>query len=177
MILQLTLYIYAMNIRLAVTADIPQIMHLVSKVIPHMHNTGNFQWGNDYPNPDVFAKDIAMDQLWVADLEDLVVGVSAITTDQDPEYVDAGWDINENAIVTHRLAVDPDCQGKGIAKALMAQAEQVAKARNIAILRVDTNSENLATQSLLLKMGYEFSGEIGLAKRPGLKFLCFQKFI
>jgi ribosomal protein S18 acetylase RimI-like enzyme len=60
----------------------------------------------------------------------------------------------------------------GIAKALMAQAEQVAGSRGVAILRVDTNSENVAMRSLLLKLGYEFRGEISLAKRPGLKFFC-----
>lgn len=167
----------AMTIRLALTADVPKIMHMVSKVVPLMRAAGNFQWGDDYPNPEVFANDITIGQLWVAELEDKVVGVSAITTDQDPEYADAGWNIKEKAIVTHRLAVDPGCQGMGIAKALMNQAEVVAKASGIAILRVDTNSENMATQALFPKLGYEFSGEISLAKRPGLRFFCYQKLL
>ncbi|TBO44884.1 GNAT family N-acetyltransferase [Pedobacter kyonggii] len=164
-----------MTIRLAITADILKIMHLVSKVVPLMHAVGNFQWGDDYPNPEVFTSDITRSQLWVAELDDKLVGVSAITTDQDPEYADVGWDINEKAIVTHRLAVDPDCQGMGIAKALMNQAEVVAKASGISILRVDTNSKNMATQALFPKLGYQFSGEISLAKRPGLRFFCYQK--
>ncbi len=142
-----------------------------------MQAAGNFQWGNDYPNPEVFTKDIAISQLWVAELGDEVVGVSAITTDQDPEYVDAGWDINDKAIVTHRLAVDPDRQGMGIAKALMVQAEEVARTIGITILRVDTNSENKATQALFPKLGYTFSGEISLAKRPGLRFFCYEKLL
>lgn len=142
-----------------------------------MRAIGNFQWGDDYPNPEVFVADIAIGQLWVAVIDNQVVGVSAITTDQDLEYADAGWDITEQAIVTHRLAVDPDCQGKGIAKGLMQQAEVVAKNRNIKILRVDTNSENLATRALFPKLGYTFSGEIGLAKRPGLRFFCYQKLL
>ncbi|MFF5383840.1 GNAT family N-acetyltransferase [Pedobacter suwonensis] len=167
----------AMTIRLALTEDIPFIMQLVRKVVPLMRAAGNFQWGDDYPNPEVFSSDIAIGQLWVAELEKEIVGVSAITTDQDPEYADAGWDITEKAIVTHRLAVDPDCQGKGIAKALMNQAEQAAKDSGISILRVDTNSENLATQALFPKLGYQFSGEIGLAKRPGLRFFCYQKVL
>jgi GNAT superfamily N-acetyltransferase len=166
-----------MTIRLARKADIPKIMHLVSKVVPLMQAAGNFQWGNDYPNPEVFTKDIAISQLWVAELGDEVVGVSAITTDQDPEYVDAGWDINDKAIVTHRLAVDPDRQGMGIAKALMVQAEEVARTTGITILRVDTNSENKATQALFPKLGYTFSGEISLAKRPGLRFFCYEKLL
>ncbi|QNR84767.1 GNAT family N-acetyltransferase [Pedobacter riviphilus] len=166
-----------MIIRLAVTEDIPLIMQLVRKVVPLMRAAGNFQWGDDYPNPEVFANDIKIDQLWVAELENEIVGVSAITTDQDPEYADAGWDITEKAIVTHRLAVDPDQQGKGIAKALIQQAEVVAKTAGISILRVDTNSENKATQALFHKLGYTFSGEIGLAKRPGLRFFCYQKLL
>lgn len=166
-----------MRIRLAQTEDIPKIMQLVSKVVPLMRAAGNFQWGDDYPNPEVFAQDISIGQLWVAVFEDEVVGVSAITTDQDPEYADAGWDINEKAVVTHRLAVDPDRQGIGIAKALMMQAETVAHAAGITTLRVDTNSENRATQTLFPKLGYQFSGEISLAKRPGLRFFCYEKLL
>ncbi len=166
-----------MTIRLAETADIANIMQLVRKVVPLMQAAGNFQWGNDYPNPEVFTQDITLAQLWVAEIDQQIVGVSAITTDQDPEYTDAGWDITEKAIVTHRLAVDPDLQGKGIARALMQQAETVAQSRNINILRVDTNSENKATQALFPKLGYAFGGEITLAKRPGLRFFCYEKLL
>jgi len=142
-----------------------------------MRAAGNFQWGDDYPNPEVFVNDIALKQLWVSEIDGQIAGVSAITTDQDPEYADAGWDITEPAIVTHRLAVNPDFQGKGVAKALMEQAEHVARFAGTHILRVDTNSENKATQALFPKLGYAFSGEITLAKRPGLKFLCYQKLL
>jgi len=166
-----------MIIRLAGAADVKSIMQLVKKVVPLMRAAGNFQWGDDYPNPEVFLKDIEINQLWVCQIEDDIVGVSAITTDQDPEYADAGWNIKEKAIVTHRLAVDPDKQGLGIAKALMNQAEQVANTSGIKILRVDTNSQNLATRALFPKLGYQFSGEIGLAKRPGLRFYCYQKLL
>ncbi|MBB6238614.1 hypothetical protein HDC90_003256 [Pedobacter sp. AK013] len=52
-----------MTIRLAVTEDIPFIMQLVREVIPLMHAAGNFQWADDYPNPEVFANDITIGQL------------------------------------------------------------------------------------------------------------------
>ncbi|WP_316734928.1 GNAT family N-acetyltransferase [Pedobacter aquatilis] len=166
-----------MDIRLARKEDVPSIMELVKKVVPLMRATGNFQWGDDYPNPEVFETDIKIGQLWVAELDNKIAGFSAITTDQDPEYADAGWDITEEAIVTHRLAVNPDLQGKGIAKALMQQAEIVANSRAIKILRVDTNTENKATNALFPKLGYSLSGEISLAKRPGLRFFCYQKLL
>jgi hypothetical protein len=55
---KLSLYLYAMIIRLAATTDIPEIMRLVTKVIPYMRKAGNLQWGTDYPNPEVFEKKI-----------------------------------------------------------------------------------------------------------------------
>ena len=166
-----------MIIRLAQEEDIPRIMQLVKKVVPVMRASGNYQWGDDYPNPEVFKADISINQLWLCEIDEQIAGISAITTDQDPEYADAGWDITETAIVTHRLAVDPDYQGMGVAKALMQQAEKVAAQSEIKILRVDTNSENMATLKLFPKIGYEFCGEISLAKRPGLKFYCYQKLL
>lgn len=140
-----------------------------------MRVSGNLQWDDVYPNPQVFEQDIKDGQLWVAELDNEIAGVTAITTEQYPEYAQAGVDINEEAIVTHRLAVSPRFQGRGIAKALMQQAEVVAQQRGIPLLRVDTNSQNLATQKLFPKMGYEYKGEITLQFRPGLKFVCFEK--
>jgi ribosomal protein S18 acetylase RimI-like enzyme len=83
--------------------------------------------------------------------------------------------VSEPALVTHRLAVDPAAQGKGVALALMEQAEKQVVAQGLQVLRVDTNSENAATQRLFPKLGYRFSGEITLAFRPGLRFFCYEK--
>lgn len=162
-------------IRLALISDIPQIMQLIKEVVPVMLASVNLQWDDTYPNPQVFEQDINDGQLWVAEIDNEIAGVTAITTEQYPEYAQAGMDINEEAIVTHRLAVSPRYQGRGIAAVLMQQAEIVALQRNILLLRVDTNSQNVATQRLFPKMGYEFKGEIALRFRPGLKFVCFEK--
>jgi len=164
-----------MTIRLAELTDVPAIMHIIRKVVPIMQAAGNFQWDDTYPNPQVFENDIAKSQLWVAIINDAVAGVAAITTDQEAEYAAVGWDITQPAIVTHRLAVDPDFAGKGIAAALLMQAEQVAIDRKIPVLRIDTNTKNQATQKLFPKLGYVFSGEIGLGFRPNLSFYCYEK--
>jgi GNAT superfamily N-acetyltransferase len=164
-----------MIIRLATLNDIPAIMQLVTEVVPAMNAAGNFQWDSTYPNEILFENDIALSQLWVADADGDIAGISAITTDQSPEYADVGWDINETAIVTHRLAVSMHHRGQGIAGKLLQQAEQVAISRSIKILRVDTNSNNKATRQLFPKLGYEFAGEIGLDFRPNLRFYCYEK--
>jgi ribosomal protein S18 acetylase RimI-like enzyme len=164
-----------MQIRLATSDDIPNIMQIVRRVVPLMRASGNLQWDDRYPNPEVFAQDVQLSQLWVADVDGILAGMAAITTDQSPEYAQVGWDIHELAIVVHRIAVDPDFAGRGIAVALMQQAETVARERGIAKLRVDTNTQNQVTQRLFPKLGYTFAGEITLDFRPGLNFLCYEK--
>ena len=161
--------------RRATLDDIPAILDLVRRVVPLMQASGNFQWSADYPNAAVFTADIEQNQLWVAEWDGEVAGVAALTQDQDAEYAQADWDVTEPALVTHRLAVDPATQGKGVALALMDQAEKQAVAQGLRVLRVDTNSENAATQRLFPKLGYRFAGEIALAFRPGLRFFCYEK--
>jgi ribosomal protein S18 acetylase RimI-like enzyme len=168
-----------MHVRQGKLEDIEAVMALVRRVVPLMRASGNLQWDADYPNSGVFERDVELAQLWIAEIADggetQIAGIAAITTDQQPEYANVGWDTSELAIVVHRLAVDPAFQGKGIAAALMQQAEIVARSRGITILRVDTNSQNQATKKLFPKLGYLFAGETGFSFRPGLRFLCYEK--
>lgn len=166
-----------MLIRRAALTDIPDILQLIAEVVPAMIASGNLQWDNNYPNAGVFTNDIEQNQLWVAEVDNQVAGVSAITTDQEAEYEKAGWDISEPAIVTHRLAVSSRFRGLGIAAALLGEAEQEAIRRNIKTLRIDTNTNNQATQKLFPKLGYILAGEIDLSFRPGLRFYCYEKRI
>jgi ribosomal protein S18 acetylase RimI-like enzyme len=159
----------------AILTDIPQIMQLIAEVVPAMIASGNLQWDSNYPNAAVFINDINHDQLWVAEIGGQIAGIAAITTDQEPEYAQVGWDITETAIVIHRLAVSPQHRGLGIAAALLQQAEQEALRRNIKTLRIDTNKNNQATQKLFPKLGYVYAGEIDLSFRPGLRFYCYEK--
>jgi ribosomal protein S18 acetylase RimI-like enzyme len=164
-----------MIIRQATLNDISGIMQLIAQVVPAMNAAGNFQWDSSYPNAAVFEKDIKLGQLWVADINGDIAGVSAITTDQEPEYAQVGWNLNETAIVIHRLAVSTRYRGQGVAAKLMQQAEHEAIRRDIKTLRVDTNAHNQATQQLFPKLGYKFAGEIGLGFRPNLQFYCYEK--
>jgi ribosomal protein S18 acetylase RimI-like enzyme len=164
-----------MLIRLAAADDLSALMELVQRVVPLMRAAGNLQWDESYPNDAVFQRDIDLEQLWVAEVDTSLAGVAAITKDQEPDYTQVGWDIDESSIVVHRLAVDPAFRGAGVARALMQKAEDVAIERGISVLRVDTNTQNEATQQLFPKLGYTLSGEISLQIRPGLRFFCYEK--
>lgn len=164
-----------MQLRPATTDDIPAVMALIRRVVPLMRATGNLQWDDAYPNPEVFARDVERAQLWAALVDDSLAGIAAITRDQEPEYAQVGWDVTEEAVVVHRFAVDPAFQGRGIGLALMEQAERVAREGGVRVLRVDTNTQNEVTKRLFPKLGYALAGEIGLGFRPGLRFLCYEK--
>lgn len=163
-----------MMLRPATTADLPALLSLIQAVVPLMRAAGNFQWDNTYPNEAVFRDDIRQRQLWLAEEAGSLAGVAAITEDQDAEYGQV-FDLAERAIVVHRLAVAPTFQGRGVAAALLQQAEQLALDRGISRLRIDTNTVNEATQRLFPKLGYRLAGEITLAFRPGLRFLAYEK--
>lgn len=164
-----------MLLRQATHSDLPALIALIRRVVPLLRASGNHQWDDDYPNQEVFALDIDRGELWVAEIDSAIAGVAAMTTEQEPEYAQADWDVSAPAIVVHRLAVDPAHRSAGVGIALMLHAEVVARQHGIAFVRVDTNTENPATQRLLPKLGYRSAGEITLAFRPGLRFLCYEK--
>ena len=164
-----------MRVRPGRMEDLVAVMDLVRHVLPLMQASGNHQWDKEYPDDTVFERDVEHGQMWVAQIEEQIAGVAAITTEQAPEYADVGWDTAELAVVVHRLAVDPKFRGRGIAAALMVQAEVVASERQIPVLRVDTNVQNEAAQRLFLKLNHVLAGEIGLSFRPGLRVRCYEK--
>lgn len=165
-----------MQMRLAKQDDLPSLMTMVRRVVPLMRVQGNLQWDETYPNEKVFLEDVERGRLWVAEAdEDAIAGVIALTTDPEPDYAQADWDIAQPALVIHRLAVDPEFRGAGVARALMFKAEEVALAQNIFFIRADTNTENQNTQRLFPSLGYRFAGEISLQIRPGQRFFCYEK--
>ena len=79
----------------------------------------------------MFHNDIQNKSLWICETSDTkntengIIGVCAITCDQNPEYADCGWNLSEPAIVPHRLAIHPSYQRKGIAKQFFLIAEGI----------------------------------------------------
>ncbi|QJD95148.1 GNAT family N-acetyltransferase [Mucilaginibacter robiniae] len=165
-----------MIIRQAVLADLVPLMQTIREVVAAMQACGNTQWDDTYPNTEVFTQDIAQNYLWIADVDGAIGGVLAITDQKEPEYAQIPeWNTPEPAIVLHRLAVNPNYQGMGIAAALLQQAEAEAAKHQIQRIFLDTNSVNRAMQNLSMKLGYHLAGEITLAFRPGLRFMCYEK--
>lgn len=84
-----------------------------------LQSTGNQQWDSKYPAHSDFLADVEKSVLWVVaapltEGQEDIAGVVAITTDQYEQYVEVGWDLNEECIVPHRVAVNLNHRGKGV---------------------------------------------------------------
>lgn len=164
--------------RKATAGDIDAIVGIVSEVVPLLNSLGNFQWNDTYPLRSDFDKDLVNDELWVAVLNDQIIGFGAITTDQPEEYADCGLDTSKEAVVAHRVAVTPRVRNKGVAGGLLALSDRVAKEKNLKIVRVDTNAINLPMQRVIEKLGYTYFGEVSFKSKPAdMKFKCYEKIL
>ena len=128
-----------MQIRLAIDEDLGALMALLRRVVPLMRVAGNLQWDENYPNETVLQRDIDLKQLWIAEIGPDIAGFAAVTMDQEPDYAQVGWDINEPAVVVHRLAVDPAFRGVGVASSLMHAAERIAVERDRKSTRLNSS--------------------------------------
>lgn len=167
--------------RKAVKDDLPSIIKITALSVALLNADNNYQWNHTYPLQPDFEKDITDDVLWVAEINNTVAGFAALTTDQADEYAECGWDLAEISLVPHRVAVDPEFRGKGIARKFMIKSEELARAAGYKYVRVDTNIRNLAMQGLFKSLGYEYGGEVCFKNKPAIydnmKFPCYQKAI
>ncbi len=162
-------------IRKAREADIVQIMNLTHACARHLVKQKIFQWNDLYPNKEIFEKDISHDQLYVYELNDSVIGCIVITELMDPEYENVKWLTSEgNSYYVHRLAVQPDHQGKGYARSLMDFAETKAKSDEKASIRLDTFSKNLRNQRFYEQRGYRRLEPVYFLNQSRDPFYCYE---
>ena len=164
-----------MHIREAMMQELDTIFSLVSRCTEHMIAQHVQQWDTLYPGATLLTKDIEAQSLFVAVDNHHLVGIIVLNEDQEPEYREVPWRYPEGkALIIHRLCVDPDAQGKGIATQLMDFAEQYAREQYYTTIRLDAFQENPTAVALYKRRGYHKAGVVHF--RKGL-FDCFEKEI
>lgn len=164
-----------MEIRQGHIDDLPTIMEIVKKALVIMQKEGNDQWSHKYPNENSVEIDIENKNLFVAIMDDKVVG--SITIDQigGKNYEGIAWTYhNREYMVIHRLVVDPDIRGGGIASNLLAFAEVYAIEQDVFYLKTDTYSLNDKAQNLFMKNGYNKVGSTFFEGKDK-PFYCYDK--
>ncbi|KAJ53599.1 GNAT superfamily N-acetyltransferase [Clostridium tetanomorphum] len=162
--------------RKAVIEDLKDIMAIIKETIVEMHSYNNYQWDENYPREKDFIDDIKKEHLFVKEKEGKLVGFVCINKVQPVEYNELNWSLNEEAIVIHRMAVNPSCRREGIGTKLIKFADKLALENNIKYLKTDTYSLNKKMDALFRKCGYNFVGEMSFIGK-GKPFYCYEKVL
>ncbi|OJU52930.1 MAG: GNAT family N-acetyltransferase [Bacteroidales bacterium 45-6] len=167
--------------RKANQSDVEAIWRILRQAIERRRQDGSHQWQDGYPNPEVIEKDILRGHGYVLLDEDRLVAYTAIMTNNEPAYdtIDGKWlTAGTDFLVLHRIAVENNYLGQGIAKRIFGEAEKIACSMGIASIRVDTNFDNQAMLHVVAKLGYAYCGEVilrGGARKAFEKVLSCQK--
>lgn len=166
-----------MNIRKATTSDTTPIFDLLTAVAAHMQEQGIMQWNENYPTIQHVTADIALENIYICEEENNILGVISIDANQSPEYAEIPWQFTQgDVLVVHRLAVSPLAQKKGIGRQLMDFALNKAITENYTSIRLDAYSLNERTLRFYEKRGYQKRGEIYFPYRNE-PFNCYEKLV
>ena len=163
-------------IRKAKLSDLDRIMEIISEAVAEMKSYGNTQWDENYPNNETFITDINNNSLYVYEEDNLIKGLVCIDTDEDEEYKNLNWSLNENCMVTHRMAIDSKFRNNQIASKLMDFCENLALKKGVKYLKADTYSINIKMNSFFKKRGYNFVSEIYF-KGKEKPFYAYEKIL
>ncbi|HEY9080537.1 peptidase C39 family protein [Magnetovibrio sp.] len=89
----------------------------------------------------------------------LAKGKAMVLVDEDDDHLLNGYALvlfhpNTALARLYSLAVDPDLRGRGIARALLTQAESRTLDRDATRMRLEVHQDNAAAQSLYHQLGY-----------------------
>ena len=141
-------------IREATEKDLEEIINITHTIIKDMKKECNPQWHEGYPTKEDFRIDLNNDSLYVYENKK-VIGFAAILEDDGTDYDEVKVSKNEKAYVVHRLGVDKNYRGQGIAYQFMKYAEDLAKKNNVYLMKADTEIKNVPMNGLLKKLGYQ----------------------
>lgn len=159
-----------MEIRHAVSEDLPVILEIYAHARAFMRKTGNMvQWTGGFPQKSLLELDIAQKKLYVCVSEGQIACVFYFAIEDDPTYqtiLGGSWLDDGPYGVIHRIAAAPNTKGAAAFCLRWALSQSGS-------LRIDTHADNTPMRSLLKKLDFSCCGEIRLPN--GSPRLAFQK--
>ena len=155
-----------MELRLTRTEDLERVLELIGQAREFLRVQGVNQWQDGYPNRESILEDIVLEQSYVLEDGDRLVGTAVLAFGGEPTYekiYGGQWNTGAQSGVIHRIATDAGSRGRGVATKLLLGLEEICARRGVFGLRVDTHRENKPMQGLLKKRGYRECGTIYLS--------------
>jgi len=172
------------TIRAAAANDIDAIEYLYDHLNDYLATHENYpRWKKGvYPIREDAEEAFQKGNLYVAVIDENVVGTVVYSNQQEDAYQTAKWQVpfDVPVIVIGKLAVLPEYFGSGVGKALLEYAAVVGKQRSAKAIRLDAYEENLPAVRLYEKCGFRYIGlvDLGLEEIYGLKwYKVFEKLL
>ena len=154
-----------MEFRTATIDDLDALVALYGAATQDMQEKGIDQWDERYPDREILSEDVESGDMVLGLLEGELACAYVVNREYDPEYELGAWDCTEGDFcVLHRLCVNPELQGRGLARQAMAHMEKNARDKGFDSVRLDVFSQNLHAQRLYERLGYKRTGEVRFRK-------------
>lgn len=167
--------------RAAVPAELPGLHRIFAQARAYMQKAGFCQWQNGYPTDEQLRADMAAgaSRVWVQDGRVAGTLMLSFVPETDYDVIEQGAWLSQGQpyAVVHRVAVDDDCKGQGLAGRMLACAEAEARAAGYRSVRVDTHLDNSSMQQLLRKQGFVRCGIIHVSNQPDPVRVGFEKWL
>lgn len=121
------------------------------------------QWNANYPDREDFLSDMAKNECYVLVCEGVVGAFFTLSEAPEAGYAaitDGKWSSDEPYTTLHRCAVSEKWRGTGLSDRIISECEQMTLNMGRHVLRVDTHKKNKAMQSLLIRNGFQFRGNV-----------------
>ncbi len=168
--------------RQAQCEDVDACWNIVRGAKAMMNRLGRNQWQGEYPSVRDVEKDIEHQcaMILLCEREPIAYGALIFTGEKSYDIItDGDWLTKTNTAncryaTLHRLAVEPEHMGKGLAQAFFEKALVEVGRRVFESMRVDTNYDNDMMLHILPKMGFT---RCGIVQLPGGERIAFEKLV
>ena len=152
-----------MFFRKADTHDIPQIMVLIAQGVDSLKKQGSPQWQDGYePSRQQVEKDVKKGAGYVIE-DKKIIAYAALIEGTDPVYTaikEGNW-LGEGPYVSiHRVVVDTQKTGKGLAQKLLRHLIDVSQQLGYRDIRIDTYYLNIGMQKAIIKADFVYRGKV-----------------
>ncbi len=156
-------------------SDRDAVMGLLNVAKDNMKENGIDQWDELYPAVGDVSKDIREGTLTLVKQGGKLVAVYTLNRTQDTAYKFGDFkDTSDNFVVLHRLCVNPEYQGMGIAAQALKHIDETAAKEGFSSIRLDVFTKNSRAVKLYENAGYNYAGDAYFRKG---RFLLMEKLI
>lgn len=149
-----------MKIELSKYENLNDILNIINQAKIYMKKNGINQWNKDYPKLESLEKDILDKTSYIVKDGEKTIGTFVLVFGEEKNYqkIEGAWKTNFPYGTLHRVAVDNNYKGQGVASFILNFAKYEAIKKSVYSLRIDTHKDNSSMKRFIEKSGFEFCG-------------------